>query len=156
MNFGSQNGKKRGFLALYILHALDQRPQSGYDLLKEIGKKTQGMWIPSKGTLYPLLHQMEYEGLIVAEIAKNRYKTIYELTSKGKETLLHIKEQSRESHKKMALYKNLILDVFKNEKVNMKGLLYQIRTTLEDIPPGYEDRIVTTLETCLADLKRIT
>lgn len=62
--FASKDGKERGLLALFILHSLNQQPKSGYELLKEIEAKTEGLWAPSKGTLYPILKQLEEEELI--------------------------------------------------------------------------------------------
>jgi DNA-binding PadR family transcriptional regulator len=155
LKFGSQSGKKRGLLVLFILHSLSREPRSGYDLRKEIAAKTKGMWVPSKGTLYPVLHQLEDERLIkVSEIGK-RSRIVFCLTPMGDETLLTFRERSRESHKKMALYKNLILDIFGGEKITLKGLLFEIKTTVEELPPGAEDQAVPILETCLNDLKRI-
>jgi hypothetical protein len=55
----------------------------------------------------------------------------------------------------MALYMNLILDIFGGEKITLKGLLFEIKTTVEELPPGMEDQAVPILETCLNDLKRI-
>jgi DNA-binding PadR family transcriptional regulator len=153
--FGSQNGKKRGLLALFILHSLHQDPKSGYGLLKDIGEKTHGLWTPSKGTMYPLLHHMEREGLIIVETTEPRTKTIYRLTKKGEETLSQIKEQSRESHRKMTLYKNLIYDIFRSEKIRQRGLFMEIETTLENLQPGNEEQVIQILETCLNDLRKL-
>jgi DNA-binding PadR family transcriptional regulator len=41
--------KERSLATLFILYSLYQEPKSGYDLLKEIAKKTEGKWVPSKG-----------------------------------------------------------------------------------------------------------
>ena len=155
LKFGSQSGKKRGLLVLFILHSLSREPRSGYDLRKEIAEKTKGMWVPSKGTLYPVLHQLEDERLITVSDTGKRSRIVFCLTPKGEETLLTFRERSRESHKKMALYMNLILDIFGGEKINLKGLLFEIKTTVEELPPGMEDQAVPILETCLNGLKRI-
>ena len=65
LQFASKSGRARSLLALYVLHSLDKSEKSGYDIMREIEKLTSGAWVPSKGTLYPLLHQLETEGLIV-------------------------------------------------------------------------------------------
>jgi DNA-binding PadR family transcriptional regulator len=153
--FGSQNGKRRSLLALFILHSLHQDSKSGYDLLKEIGEKTNGMWIPSKGTIYPLLHQMERDRLISVQSAELRSRKTYWLTSKGEETLSQIRAQSRESHRKTTLYKNLIQDIFRSEKTILRGLLLTVESILEEIPPGYEGRAAQVLENCLTELKEL-
>jgi DNA-binding PadR family transcriptional regulator len=155
LKFGSRHGKERSLLALFILHSLSKSPKSGYDLLTEIKEKTGGLWVPSKGTLYPVLHQLEDERLIVVLETGKRAKTTFEVTESGKEALQTVKEQGKESHRKMALYKNLILDIFGGARVNAKGLLFEIKTTLDELPPGKEDEAVQVLEQCLEDLKRI-
>jgi DNA-binding PadR family transcriptional regulator len=153
--FGSQTGKKRGLLTLFILHSLHQKPKSGYALLKEIGEKTHGLWAPSKGTIYPLLHTMEKDQLISPQSAGMHSRNNFCLTIKGEETLSQIKAQSRESYRKMAFYKTLIHEIFRNEQISQRGLLLELETVLEEIPPGNEDRILQTLEACLRELREI-
>ena len=55
----------------------------------------------------------------------------------------------------MALYKNLIFDIFGGSKINAKGLLFEIKTTLDDLTPDKENNAVRVLEQCLNDLKKI-
>jgi len=155
LKFGSREGKERSLLALFILHSLSKSPKSGYDLIAEIKEKTSGLWVPSKGTVYPVLHQLENEQLITVIETGKRAKTTFEVTESGRTALQTVKEQGKESHRKMALYKNLILDIFGGAKVNAKGLLFEIKTTLDELPPGKEDHAVQVLEQCLDDLKRI-
>ena len=155
LKFGSRHGKERSLLALFILHSLNMCPKSGYDLLTEIKEKTGGLWVPSKGTLYPVLNQLNDEHLIEAIATGKRAKTTFAVTESGKEALQTVKEQGAETHRKMALYKNLILDIFGGAKVNAKGLLFDIKTALDELPPGNELHAVRVLEQCLDDLKRI-
>jgi DNA-binding PadR family transcriptional regulator len=155
LKFGERDGRERSLLALFILHSLNQAPKSGYDLRKEIGEKTRGHWVPSKGTLYPVLHQLEEEDLIAVHTTGNRGKTSFALTEKGDDTLHTIKERSRELHKKMGFYKDLILDIFGGGKITMKSLLFEIKTTLDELPPGNEERAVQILEVCLTELKKV-
>lgn len=53
--FALEDGKERGLLTLLVIHFLEKKPQSGYELLKEIDETTDSTWVPNKGTLYPLL-----------------------------------------------------------------------------------------------------
>ena len=155
LKFGSRHGKERSLLALFILHSLTKSPKSGYDLLGEIKEKTGGLWVPSKGTLYPVFNQLKDECLIEVIATGKRAKTTFAVTESGRDTLQTVKEEGQESHKKMALYKNLILDIFGGAKVNAKGLIFDIKTALDELPPGNENHAVRVLEQCLNDLKRI-
>ncbi len=151
--FGSKNGKKRGLLALFILHSLHQAPKSGYGLIKEITEKTKGHWIPSKGTLYPLLQQMEKDQLIMGMETGPRSRKNYGLTVKGEDTLSQIKKRGRESHQKMTLYRGLIHDIFRSETNRERNLLVRLEMVLQDIPPESRDQGEQILTQCLNELK---
>jgi DNA-binding PadR family transcriptional regulator len=111
--------------------------------------------VPSKGTLYPILKQLEEEGLIrVGEIGK-RSKTIFELTPDGEETLRTIKEHKEESREKHLQFKNLLIEIFGEENVTVKGLLFEIRAMIDDLAPDKKDQAFAILEQCIADLKRL-
>ncbi|HUV80863.1 MAG TPA: PadR family transcriptional regulator [Candidatus Bathyarchaeia archaeon] len=153
--FASKDGKERGLLALFILHSLNQEPKSGYELLKEIGEKTEGIWVPSKGTLYPILKQLEEEDLIMVGETGKRSKTIFALTPTGEEALRTIKERKKESHEKLLQFKNLLIDIFGEEKIPMKGLLFEIRDVIDDVSRDKKPQAVRILEQCLADLKSL-
>lgn len=154
--FGGEHGKERGLLALYILHSLHQEPKSGYDLLKEIGKKTGGMWIPSKGTLYPVLKQLEAEELIQVCRTEKRSKTIFGLTQRGLETLLAHRKHRKESHEKMLLLRNLIVEIFHEENIALQELAFEIRGIVDELLPEKEEEAARILERCRAELQGIT
>jgi len=141
---------------LYILHSLGNYPKSGYDLLKEIRTVTGGSWVPSKGSLYPLLHQLEKEGLIAVHTTGNRRRSLYERTEKGNAMLRTITEKGKEHHRKMILYKDLILAIFGTGIVSPRKLLFEIKVTTETISSEHEREMVTILERCLSDLKELT
>lgn len=152
LKFGPKRGRERSFLAIYILHSIDRRPKSGYELLHEIKEKTAGLWEPSKGTLYPILKQLEKESLIEVSGTGVHGKTIYSVSGPGKEALDRIKEHGKEHHRKMALYKNLILDIFGGSQLNAKKLLFDIHESIEALPPGCDDEAARVLERCLREL----
>ena len=156
LKFGSRNGKTRTLLVLYILHSLGTAPRSGYDLRKEIGDVTRGTWIPSKGALYPLLHQLEGEGLIAVQATGNRRRALYRRTEKGGEMLHAITERGKEHRQKMILYKDLILAIFGTGIITPRRLLFEIKVTAETIPSVHEKAAIAILEQCLTDLKELT
>ena len=58
---------RRGDVRAAILDLLAEgQPWNGYQLIQEIGARTQGVWRPSAGSVYPALQQLEDEGLITA------------------------------------------------------------------------------------------
>lgn len=44
----------------------------GYEMIKELSSRTDGMWIPSPGSVYPTLQLLEEESLITSEEAGGR------------------------------------------------------------------------------------
>jgi len=155
-NFSSHCGKSRSLLALYILHTLQNRQKSGYDILREIEELTGGAWVPSKGTLYPLLHQLEAEGLITADpAAGNRARTGFALTPEGRETLKKIVAMSGEHHKKLAHFRHLLLAIFGGGTSPEMGLLFEIQMLVHDMPTGTEKEVGAILERCREELKKV-
>ena len=78
---------RRGDVRAAILDLLaegreEARPWNGYQIIQEIGARTQGVWRPSAGSVYPALQQLEDEGLITAAAGEDRRRN-YTLTSEG-------------------------------------------------------------------------
>jgi DNA-binding PadR family transcriptional regulator len=59
------------------------QPWNGYQIIQEISARTQGVWRPSAGSVYPALQQLEDEGLIQAEAGEDR-RRLYTLTEEGR------------------------------------------------------------------------
>ncbi len=75
---------RRGDVRAAILDLLAEgQPWNGYQLIQEIGARTQGVWRPSAGSVYPALQQLEDEGLIRAEAGEDRRRN-YTLTDEGR------------------------------------------------------------------------
>ncbi len=66
-----------------VLALLAEEPMHGYQLMQEIRRRTHDRWRPSPGSVYPILQQLEDEGLVhTVETAGRR---IAELTDAGRE-----------------------------------------------------------------------
>jgi DNA-binding PadR family transcriptional regulator len=61
---------------------LAEGPRNGYQIMQEIEMRSDGVWRPSPGSVYPALAQLEDEGLVRAEEAGDR--RIYVLTDAGR------------------------------------------------------------------------
>lgn len=153
--FSPENGKERGLITLYILHSLDKEPKSGYDILKEISQKTEGMWTPSKGTLYPILKSLDDEGLIHVIATGRRAKNIYELTDQGKKTLQNICTTKKESRERLDIFKKLLSEIFGEETISLKSLLMDIKFSVEDLPHEKKSQATAIIEECLEKLRRL-
>lgn len=83
------NAMKKGFVSGLILFVLEKETGHGYKIAEEINELTVGVFQPTVSTLYPLLKSLSEKGLIdcIEVDDSGRQKKVYEITSKGKETL---------------------------------------------------------------------
>jgi DNA-binding PadR family transcriptional regulator len=56
----------------------------GYEIIQELGQRTEGIWQPSPGSVYPALQLLEDEDLIVAESEGSGGKKQFSLTDAGR------------------------------------------------------------------------
>src|ERR1700689_4250470 len=76
-------GAKRGDVRAAALALLAEEPMNGYQIIQAIGERSDGVWRPSPGSVYPALQQLEDEGLIRAEAADGGRRA-YQLTDEGR------------------------------------------------------------------------
>lgn len=58
---------RRGDVRAAALLLLAEEPRNGYQLMQEIQERSNGVWRPSAGSIYPALSQLEDEGLVRGE-----------------------------------------------------------------------------------------
>jgi DNA-binding PadR family transcriptional regulator len=66
-----------------ILMLLAEEPRNGYQLMQTIEERSDGSWRPSPGSVYPILSQLEDEGLIGATEQDGAKR--FELTDAGRD-----------------------------------------------------------------------
>jgi DNA-binding PadR family transcriptional regulator len=89
--FGRRRRMRRGDVRAALLVLLDEAPQNGYGLMQEIERRSDGVWRPSPGSVYPALAQLEDEGLVRAEEEDGRKQFV--LTDAGR---AHVEEHRSE------------------------------------------------------------
>ena len=81
--FGRGRGRRRrGDVRAAVLLLLAEEPRNGYQLMQEIEERSAGNWRPSPGSVYPILSQLEDEGLIRA-VDRDGTK-LFEITDAGR------------------------------------------------------------------------
>jgi len=73
---------RRGDVRAALLLLIEGGAQNGYQLIQEIERRTDGVWKPSPGSVYPALQQLEDEGLVRA--VEFEGKRAYELSDEGR------------------------------------------------------------------------
>ncbi len=74
----------KGFLRYQVLRLLSEKSMSGSEIMSEIEKKTNGNWIPSPGSIYPLLAWLQEKGYVKEAAKQEAGMKRYELTDQGK------------------------------------------------------------------------
>src|SRR6202451_2740990 len=79
---------RRGDIRAAALLLLAEEPRNGYQIMQEVQERSDGVWRPSPGSVYPALAQLEDEGLIRSPESDAR--KLFVLTDAGRE---HIAER---------------------------------------------------------------
>lgn len=74
---------RRGDVRAAILKLLAERPMHGYEMIQQIAERSQDLWKPSPGSVYPTLQLLVDEGLIVSGESEGS-KKLFELTDEGR------------------------------------------------------------------------
>ncbi|MBX3396277.1 MAG: helix-turn-helix transcriptional regulator [Phycisphaerae bacterium] len=80
----------KGVLPLAVLKLLRHREMYGYELVKEVTERSGGILKLGQSTLYPLLYNLEAQGLIESEWREadsGRGRKYYRLTDAGTKRL---------------------------------------------------------------------
>jgi PadR family transcriptional regulator, regulatory protein PadR len=87
-NNATSNEYVRGTLKTIVLNLLAEHDRMyGYEITQEVKERTAGAISLTFGALYPVLHKLEQEGLLVTESVEvdGRLRKYYSLTTPGNE-----------------------------------------------------------------------
>lgn len=87
---------RKGSVQVLILSLLGEQPMYGYQLSKELQRRSKGYFTFKEGTLYPALHRMEKEGLIRGQwqvVEEGPSRKYYYLTEKGRQELVRAQRE---------------------------------------------------------------
>ena len=71
-----------GQMRLYLLALLNEGPRHGYEIIRALEERFNGLYSPSAGTVYPRLAKLEEEGLVQrTEVGR---KVSYQITDTGR------------------------------------------------------------------------
>ncbi len=76
----------KGGIDSLLLCVIAQQPMYGYQIIKELERRSQGYFKFKEGTLYPALHRLEKAGLTLGEwqtLPNGRQRRYYHITEKG-------------------------------------------------------------------------
>jgi len=80
----------RGIVEPLLLFLISELPMYGYQIIKELEKRSQGYFRFKGSTIYSALHRLEREGLVLSswqQVAQKQSRRCYKLTEEGYQTL---------------------------------------------------------------------
>jgi len=87
--------RRRDLFPLLVLHLIEREPQYGNRLIEEIESITEGAISANPNTIYPLLRQLEADGLIKGdwEHPDRRTRRYYSITPEGRTEYARLREE---------------------------------------------------------------
>ena len=82
-----------------LLYLVGQQPMYGYQIIRELERRSEGYFKFKEGTLYPALHRLEKAGLIEGKwqtLSSGRQRRYYYITDKGRRVLAEKMSQWRD------------------------------------------------------------
>jgi DNA-binding PadR family transcriptional regulator len=73
---------RKGDVKAAVLALIAERPMHGYEIIGELAERTNGMWKPSPGSVYPTLQLLEEEGNVSGEELDGKRR--FSLTDAGR------------------------------------------------------------------------
>jgi len=80
----------KGSTTMLVLNLLSTSDMYGYQMIKELERRSDHTFTLKEGTLYPILHLLESQGMIEAyweDTASARKRKYYHITKNGKKLL---------------------------------------------------------------------
>ncbi|KHL01454.1 PadR family transcriptional regulator [Sinomonas humi] len=129
--FGPRGGRRasRGDVRAMILSLLAEQPLTGYGIIQAASERTNGMWRPSPGSVYPTLQQLVDEDLV--EQAGEGKRTEYTLTDSGREYVAGHAEELRKAWE-AAPGRSEETDALMESAMKFMGVLHQFKVASTD------------------------
>lgn len=93
------NDLAKGTAVPLVLRILAEGPQHGYGIIQAIRERSGGMLEFTEGTVYPLLHALERDGLLTSAweaLPSGRRRKLYSLTETGRQRLARLVAEWRQ------------------------------------------------------------
>ena len=87
--------RRRDIFPLLVLHLIDREPQYGNRLIEEIEQITERVISVNPNTIYPLLRELEAQGMIKGdwEHPDRRTRRYYSITAAGRREQRRLREE---------------------------------------------------------------
>jgi len=125
------------------------QPWNGYQIIQEIGARTEGVWRPSAGSVYPALQQLEDEALIKTqrdEAGEDR-RRMYTLTEEGQAYVTEHADELRASW-------DAVTGSVGDAEVQLRSTIKQVMVAVSQVAQAGSTSQVAQAGKILADARR--
>jgi DNA-binding PadR family transcriptional regulator len=144
-----RKGFRLGDVRAAVLVLLAEQPMHGYQLIQEIAEHSGGVWQPSPGSIYPVLQQLEDEGLVLIEQTEGR--KVANLTEAGR---AYVEENRAEFEEVWKALSNEKVDESMQEMRNLFVDLKKVGTAAKQVAKVGTASQVAEARKVLADTRR--
>jgi DNA-binding PadR family transcriptional regulator len=142
--WGDEPRTRRGDIKFILLGLLSERPQHGYELIKELETRRGGFRRPSPGSVYPTLQMLSEGGYLTSEEVEG--KRVYTITESGRQFL---SDRNLQSHSRNTY------DSFKpSELIELRRTLTELNDAVTQIARSGNLEQANRVRDLLARVKR--
>jgi DNA-binding PadR family transcriptional regulator len=95
---------RRGLFKYIVLRYLEDRPYHGYEIIRALGHRFHGFYVPSPGTIYPRLGRLAESGYVTCEEKDGR--KVYSITDAGRSFLAENAALEKEINERLSDWEN--------------------------------------------------
>lgn len=124
--FGRGRKARRGDIRTAALLLLAEEPRNGYQIMQEVEERSDGVWRPSPGSVYPALQQLEDEGLIRSSEGGGGTGKVFELTDAGR---THVQERDADASAPWEQMSNNVSD----QAYELAGIMREVASAFTQV-----------------------
>ena len=116
------------FITIYVLYLLDKHEDGMYgkEMMNEMTKRFKGAWSPSHGLVYPILSELEKEGIVDGKWdrgSNNRNVRKYAITEAGRAFYQAKKKEAESSFtESLIMIELFMMDVYEGKSYDFSDL----------------------------------
>jgi len=136
---------QKGNLKYIILDLIKDKPRYGYEIIRTLEERSQGMYAPSAGAVYPTLQMFEEIGYVSA--TQSEGKRVYTITDEGRRFLVEKGKHAEEAKGRIKDHWDSVHMGERREVLNqIRELWLLIGQGFQSITPQKRKRIRKILE----------
>ncbi len=144
----------KGGMKYIILDLIQDKPRYGYEIIRELEERSQGMYAPSAGAVYPTLQMLEEMGYVTS--SQSDGKKVYTITDEGRKFLEEKGAEAEEVRKHFkhhwgAMHRGEMMEVMGQ----MREIFHLLRHQLGSITPEKSRRIREALTKAYGEIETI-